>query len=1181
MPRTKSQRSLKRNIKLRVYLSVMLAFLPVFAASTVSYAIPTPQERLTQFQSNLQTLTSRYNQYVMHYQTYAPTRISELQGAGSALTEFSSAVAVLQNAVNTLSQDANDLSVAQFNLQNQPNVVTSSSASYENALASFDTAEAAYNAVHPQYTSALTERNAAYTAYQNTAQGGTVTETFTNRVQNTTAQFLVNGTTQLSTSETSGYSITNNEFSGTYMSGGSIKAYVPNGTLVVIPPSRTSTTFFQFATGALNGSYNALVTYTDGSTANLFTPNGVYPENQGTVYTLTQGITAPSGKYIASITIPAHNDYYYIDNFVFTSSTYDATAYQTYLTKQSALDDILVTYTPAAAAYNAAVAVLASAESAYNTARDEATTTALQGLVTLEQASYDASLVLAQEAITAASNAEELAASALDRIILPPDSLYVTSLDDTLDPGTLRWAITQANAQQGTIYDRIKVTLTGTLTLTSNLPTITDSLTILGPTTGGLVINGADTYAAFFMSNASKVLNISDLTIEHTKRADWQQGSGVFIARGTANIERVTFRDILTGSAVTTKEGGSYVNITNSNFNRIAQYGIFSNYGSTPSTTTVSDSTYDNRITVEGSTFSNNGSAIYGERTIVVNNSTFTSNQYGFRMQGINKHRVTNSLFQGNQYDVYTSGWIPTTWAAYFDFPARVITGNTFKNTINIPIVIDDSMNDGKKTARSAFISGNYWDEATTTFVKYANYDTTLMSNQQYYLNLEVPTTQLPFTYSNNTSIKPVIQAPTNLVATVNSDNSVTLTWSASQTNYTQVERYAVSWTTGSNAGWGIPTYGTSITLTPDMFATTGGLGLPYTFTVRGDNDTSRIYSTTSEPAQATLLAGPPTGDHIIPEGSVRNFQAPEGKKLATITAWYGSPYDLSCGADVSQQYSQLISGLTYIDLSSDNQFGDPCGGVPKVLIISNITYTDIPVIIPTPTPTPELPQPPVSTPTPQPTVEPTPTPTNPEPTPTPTQTETPTPEPSPTSEPTTTPSPEPTTPVVVPSPEPTPTVEPTKEPTVEPVPVVKDVAKAEDLPEVISVAQLMEVKLDKIVATDLTPKQAEALKEAALQTFETAAVGSPAYEQALDALLVAAEADDIVLSEELAAIPGAAALVGALNLLSNVGADISPQVREDAQKATVAAVIVGQIAGAAASVAASSTSSSSSRRIK
>jgi hypothetical protein len=135
-------------------------------------------------------------------------------------------------------------------------------------------------------------------------------------------------------------------------------------------------------------------------------------------------------------------------------------------------------------------------------------------------------------------------------------------------------------------------------------------------------------------------------------------------------------------------------------------------------------------------------------------------------------------------------------------------------------------------------------------------------------------------------------------------------------------------------------------------------------------------------------------------------------------------------------------------------------------------------------------------------------------------------------------------------------------------VPPVKEEEKVELPP----LEDLTKVNFAEIKATDLTSAQAEQLKEAALQTFETATQGSPEYNAALEALLVAAQQDDIVVDEALAEIPGigaaAVAVAEVLNLLSNVGADISPEAREDAQQATVAAVIVGQVAQAAMATA-------------
>jgi hypothetical protein len=85
---------------------------------------------------------------------------------------------------------------------------------------------------------------------------------------------------------------------------------------------------------------------------------------------------------------------------------------------------------------------------------------------------------------------------------------------------------------------------------------------------------------------------------------------------------------------------------------------------------------------------------------------------------------------------------------------------------------------------------------------------------------------------------------------------------------------------------------------------------------------------------------------------------------------------------------------------------------------------------------------------------------------------------------------------------------------------------------------------------------------------LSTAEQGSPAYEQALEALAVVAEADDPELPAELAAIPllgnVAGAVMDTFNSIGNIGADISPKERERGQKIVVGTVIVGQMASVA-----------------
>jgi uncharacterized protein (DUF2164 family) len=421
--------------------------------------------------------------------------------------------------------------------------------------------------------------------------------------------------------------------------------------------------------------------------------------------------------------------------------------------------------------------------------------------------------------------------------------------------------------------------------------------------------------------------------------------------------------------------------------------------------------------------------------------------------------------------------------------------------------------------------------------------------------------------------LTPHLDAPTNLVATIVGDN-VELSWSAPASNLSgvQVERYAIMWSTTNftENGWAWAHDQTSISIPLNILGSTGGLGNTFQFAIRADNDTLRIYSDRSTYASVTTEV-PPWWQVQFWEGETVTISAPEGFKFGTPVAWYGSPTDPTCGATVSDILNEIINGRTTATFSADNGlFGDPCGGVVKVLRLS--TPVDR-VIVPTPTPTPTetpviiVPEP-TPSPQPEPTVDPTPEPEETvEPTPEPTvpPTEEPTPSPSPSEEPTE----EPTENVVDPTPEPEP--EPTPE-----EPTESELLEQEAVEEI--------ENLVSIDPESLTEAQVEELTAAALVVFETAEQGSEAYNQALEALAAVAEADDPNIPEELAAIPllgdAAGAALEVLNNLGNVGADMAPVVREEAEKTIIASVIATgaavQATVAAATAAAATTTSTS-----
>jgi hypothetical protein len=163
---------------------------------------------------------------------------------------------------------------------------------------------------------------------------------------------------------------------------------------------------------------------------------------------------------------------------------------------------------------------------------------------------------------------------------------------------------------------------------------------------------------------------------------------------------------------------------------------------------------------------------------------------------------------------------------------------------------------------------------------------------------------------------------------------------------------------------------------------------------------------------------------------------------------------------------------------------------------------------------------------------------------------------------------------------------EPVEPEPVEPPVVVPEIPVVEEPELPVVVEPEMPVEEPSITDKDLTEIDPQSLSDAdvallledALQVFETAVEGSPEYAQALEQLMIVAQADDIVVSEELASVPVLGAtivgLTNALNALGNFGADMSPKVRAVAEQSVVSAVIVTQIATTAVGLTASAPSS-------
>lgn len=449
------------------------------------------------------------------------------------------------------------------------------------------------------------------------------------------------------------------------------------------------------------------------------------------------------------------------------------------------------------------------------------------------------------------------------------DSIVVTSLEDDGTEGTLRWAIAESNA--GLTFDKITFGVSGTINLTSSLPGITRNVTIEGPGEANLAIDGGDLYSGLVLQG--KNMTIGGLTFSNMYNSSGQAGSAIWLIRGTVYVNNVTVTSSTT--AIATKEGGSYIYINYGTFigNNCA---LFSNHGGTPSTPSEDDNAYDNRIHASNSIFDSNNTAIYGERTILVDDSVFTNNSTAFLMRGLNKHRVTGSTFENNTTAINASNYWPA-WDSYYTAPHinNTITGNTFKtNTTAISLNVRVGT---VYTQVGANISSNSWDEVGT-FIRSneggTSYTDTLTAREgaEYYA-------------INNTSSvppppEPSISAPTNLSVTVNQDGSVSLTWDASVVNETAyLNYYVIAWNT-ADSGWAITTTNTYGTISASNFENTGGFDTEYLFKIRADDNDNRIY-VWSEPVTNIMVSVTGPSEEELAQAEAEKIAAEEAAALA------------------------------------------------------------------------------------------------------------------------------------------------------------------------------------------------------------------------------------------------------------------------------------------------------------
>ena len=278
------------------------------------------------------------------------------------------------------------------------------------------------------------------------------------------------------------------------------------------------------------------------------------------------------------------------------------------------------------------------------------------------------------------------------------NNIIVTSLSDDVSLGTLRWAINTANSDVNINQINFSPSLTGTITLASDLPSITSSVTIAGPGATILTISGNNSFNMFVLNNGS-VLTISGVTLTKNKNFN----GSVFRAD---NFNSAIFADSIIVTANTNSyafytNNPSSITFSNSTFSNNSATLFGSDYGSTPSTTSDVVTDYTNRITVTSSIFTGNATIFYTERYVKIENCTFTNNtgQIGI-FRGLNRYQVLNSTFTDNtgyQLFSFSSSLSTGTFLSTLGTNHHLFDGNTFTGNTGT-IINTGSVNEQSKT---------------------------------------------------------------------------------------------------------------------------------------------------------------------------------------------------------------------------------------------------------------------------------------------------------------------------------------------------------------------------------------------------------------------------------------------------------------------------------------------------
>jgi len=1200
------------------------------AAATV---VATAESNLQQTQNTLQEVSSQSGS-LSSPSTSVTDSVAAAQestsAATTAVTLAQQAVQAAQTAQDTATQAATNLVNAQESLNGaeqqlatattvlterteavsqQTEVVNTASAAVDSAQSSLNTATQQVNTQEQVVTQA--ETNLA-TAQTNLANASTPVTTVIENFQDGRAEVTVTVGDQPvvgASQNPQGAYIP----SGYNMTPLQDKVLFTNGSQhLTINPTQSDVTSIIFDIYAKNGDATETIHYTDGTTGTSVLENGVMSWNgqSNPTHTYTEVISAESGKYIDKVVIAADYDIYLIDNVRITQpgaasdpslATAVTTAQQTVVAETNTLNTLIAAETVASQNLDNAEQTLATEQTTLTTLQTQQTQ-AQSDVNTAQSAVTTAQEVVADKqsvSSAAEASAESLAQTATQLAQSATVAIVEAQRDTAVAAAVVAVAVVQDLVQD---YSQTAAV--------ADLAGVTDNAPVaVALQAADTAIDNAAEAANIAIDNANEAIEASDntdaaqllLTNAQEVLSDVQADHDAASQLVTELITQVAAQTQVVANAQTAVDAAQSVVDTNTQQGLVQQVynnpgqnaaptinsspisttidtnGIYEMYGgSGPAGTNGEDFavvwTGQWTPTITGTAYvtlpADDGTRLYVNGQLVIND-WYDKGGGGSTADiavtaGVPMDIVVQFYENGGGANVqflrYTdSGWIVipgTEFSTSTASPAQLQTLATAESTLAGETIELNLLNVDLTTAQATF--DTYQDQLMTATTNVDMYEDSLevsqasetiewdetitssvMATESVATAQAAVATLMQVVQQESTTLNP----PTDVVVTQLPNGDVQVTWTA-PTSGIDPERYAISWSTG-NAGWGVATgnagdanaLNTSIVLSAELFESTGGLDTSYVFSVRADHDSRAIYSSpvATEPVVVVdpTPVVPPTP--VEPEPPVQPEQpvepeTPQEPEEPVEPELPVEPEPEEPSEPTEPEQPQEPEPETPVDpeepeLPVDPQDPSEPGPDPEEPVDPVDPEPETPV-------EPETPE------------EPQPEPSQPEPTPV-----DPTPEPEPSPE-------DPTTPEEVAT-------------------LVEDLlsdGQLDDEEKEAAIAALVDVFVDG-VPTDVLAELGIDFEELPPDTpieLENGVVITAEVADAFESLANPAELLGDVFSDP----------EKVLTALTNLGADMSEEVRETGQEVVVAAVIVGGIAvqaAAAAAAAAATTSSGSS----